>query len=81
MIDYLDIKDIVLYTGPITGDVTLDDFLKILEDFLQDQKEFESTIEKILKKNPKNIRIANKLLDMSSTSLISFIVSLIKDEL
>lgn len=81
MIDYLDIKDTVLTTDPIAGEITLEDFLNIIEDFLKDQELFESTIEKVLKKNPNNIPIANELLKLSSTSLIKFLIAYIKDEL
>lgn len=81
MIDYLDIKDTVLTINPITGEITLDDFLKILEDFLKDQELFESTVEKVLKKNPTNILIANELLKLSSTSSIKFLIAYIKDEI
>lgn len=81
MIDYLDIKNTVLTIDPIAGEVTLEDFLNIIEDFLKDQELFESTIEKVLKKNPNNIPIANELLKLSSTSLIKFLTAYIKDEL
>lgn len=81
MIDYLDIKDTVLTIDPIAGEITLEDFLNIIEDFLKDQELFESTIEKVLKKNPNNIPIANELLKLSSTSLIKFLIAYIKDEL
>lgn len=81
MIDYLDIKDIVLIHCPIAGEITLDDFLNLIEDFIKGQELFESTIEKILKKNPKNIPIANEIMKLSSTSLIKFLVSYINDEL
>lgn len=81
MINYLDIKDIVITDCPIAGQITLDDFLNIIEDFIKDQELFESTIEKILKKNTKNIPIANEVMKLSSTSLIKFLISYIKDEL
>lgn len=81
MIDYLDIKDTVLTIDPIAGEITLEDFLNIIEDFLKDQELFESTIEKVLKKNPNNIPIANELLKLSSTSLVKFLIAYIKDEL
>lgn len=81
MIDYLDIKNTVLTIDPIAGEITLEDFLNIIEDFLKDQELFESTIENVLKKNPNNIPIANELLKLSSTSLIKFLIAYIKDEL
>lgn len=81
MTDYLDVKDIVITNCPIAGEVTLDDFLNLIEDFIKDQELFESTVENILKKNPKNIPLANEVMKLSSTSLIKFLVSYIKDEL
>lgn len=81
MIDYLDIKDIVITNSPIAGEITLDDFLNLIEDFIKDQELFESTVEKILKKNPKNVPIANEVMKLSSTSLIKFLISYIKDEI
>lgn len=81
MIDYNDVKDIIIMNNPISGEFTLKDFLDILEDFLKDQEEFEKIVKKVLIKNPQNTPLANKLMKMSSTSTIKFIIAYIKDEL
>lgn len=81
MIDYNDIKDIVINIDPITGKLTIDEFLILLEKFLNDETVFLKTIEKVLKKNKANLELADRILDLSSLSSMKFLIKFIKDEL
>ena len=80
MIDYNDIKNIVILVDPIIGKCTFDDFLSILDKFLDDEDLF-LTVEKILKKNKSNLELADKVLDLSSLETLKFLVKFIRDEL
>ncbi len=81
MIDYNDIKNIVILVDPIIGKCTFDDFLSILDKFLDDEDLFLTTVEKILKKNKSNLELADKVLDLSSLETLKFLVKFIRDEL
>ena len=78
---YSDIKDIILYSDPLVGDLTLDYLLEMIEVCVEETQIFENSISKILHKNPSNQKIADKLMNTSMTSEIKFLIDLIKDNL
>ncbi len=78
---YSDIKDIILYSDPLVGDLTLDYLLEMIEVCIEETQIFENSISKILHKNPSNQKIADKLMNTSMTSEIKFLIDLIKDNL
>ena len=78
---YSDIKDIILYSDPLIGDLTLDYLLEMIEVCIEETQIFENSISKILHKNPSNQKIADKLMNTSMTSEIKFLIDLIKDNL
>ena len=51
---YSDIKDIILYSDPLVGDLTLDYLLEMIEVCIEETQIFENSISKILHKNPSN---------------------------
>ena len=78
---YSDIKDIILYSDPLVGDLTLYYLLEMIEVCIEETQIFENSISKILHKNPSNQKIADKLMNTSMTSEIKFLIDLIKDNL
>ena len=78
---YSDIKDIILYSDTLVGDLTLDYLLEMIEVCIEETQIFENSISKILHKNPSNQKIADKLMNTSMTSEIKFLIDLIKDNL
>ena len=78
---YSDIKDIILYSDPLVGDLTLDYLLEMIEVCIEETQIFENSISKMLHKNPSNQEIADKLMNTSMTSEIKFLIDLIKDNL
>ena len=78
---YSDIKDIILYSDPLVGDLTLDYLLEMIEVCIEETQIFENSISKILHKNPSNQKIADKLMNTSMKSEIKFLIDLIKDNL
>ncbi len=78
---YSDIKDTILYSDPLVGDLTLDHLLEMIEACIEETQIFENSISKILHKNPNNQEIADKLMNTSMTSEIKFLIDLIKDNL
>ena len=74
---YSDIKDIILYSDPLVGDLTLDYLLEMIEVCIEETQIFENSISKILHKNPSNQKIADKLMNTSMTSEIKFLIDLI----
>ena len=78
---YSDIKDTILYSDPLVGDLTLDYLLEMIEVCIDETKQFENTVSRIIHKNPNNKEIADKIMNSSMTSEIKFLIDLIKDNL
>lgn len=81
MIDYNNIKNIVLHYDPIIGELTLDNFLEIINIFLEDNIEFENTVLSIYQKHNCDKEIVKQIMLLSSTNIIRFYVDLIQDKL
>ena len=81
MKNYSDIKDTILYSDPLVGDISLNDILNFMEVCVEETKIFENTVSNILHKNPKNKDIANEIIDYSMVDTIKFLIDLIKDNL
>ena len=78
---YSDIKDTIIYSAPLVGDISLNDILNFMEVCVEETKVFENTVSNILHKNPKNKDIANEIIDYSMVDTIKFLIDLIKDNL
>ena len=78
---YSDIKDTIIYSDPLVGDISLNDILNFMEVCVEETKIFENTVSNILHKNPKNKDIANEIIDYSMVDTIKFLIDLIKDNL
>ena len=78
---YSDIKDTILYYSSSVGSLTLDNLLEMIEVCIDEIKQFENTVSRILHKNPNNKEIADKIMNSSMTSEIKFLIDLIKDNL
>ena len=78
---YSDIKDTILYYSSSVGSLTLDNLLEMIEVCIDEAKQFENTVSRILHKNPNNKEIADKIMNSSMTSEIKFLIDLIKDNL
>ena len=75
---YSDIKDSVLYSDPLVGDITLDNILNFIEICVEETKIFENAVSNILLKNPRNKVIANEIINYSMVDTIKFLIDLIK---
>ena len=51
---YSDIKNTIIYSDPLVGDISLNDILNFMEVCVGETKIFENAVSKILHKNPKN---------------------------
>ena len=78
---YSDIKDTILYSDPLVGDISLNDILNFMEVCVEETKVFENTVSNILHKNPENKDIANEIINYSMVDTIKFLIDLIKDNL
>ena len=78
---YSDIKDTIIYSDPLVGDISLNDILNFMEVCVEETKVFENTVSNILHKNPKNKDIANEIIDYSMVDTIKFLIDLIKGNL
>ena len=78
---YSDIKDSVLYSDPLVGDITLDNILNFIEICVEETKIFENAVSNILLKNPRNKVIANEIINYSMVDTIKFLIDLIKENL
>ena len=78
---YSDIKDSVLYSDPLVGDINLDNILNFIEICVEETKIFENAVSNILHKNPRNKVIANEIINYSMVDTIKFLIDLIKGNL
>ena len=78
---YSDIKDSVLYSDPLVGDITLDNILNFIEICVEETKIFENAVSNILLKNHRNKVIANEIINYSMVDTIKFLIDIIKDNL
>ena len=81
MIDYNDIKDLIIYTDAIVGDMTLDYILKGLLDQIESHKKFEEIVYSNLKQTNLSDEDISSILNLSAINIIEMYIKLIKDEL
>lgn len=75
---YNEIKDIIFFTHPVLGDLTIDDFLTNIELFLKDVELFESVVANILYKHSKNKETVDEIMNISSSSIIKSYIDIIR---
>ena len=78
---YSDIKNTIIYSDPLVGDISLNDILNFMEACVDETKIFENTVSKILHKNPKNKEIASEIFNYSMVDTTKFLIDLIKGNL
>lgn len=78
---YSDIKNIIIYSDPLIGDISLNDILNFMEACVDETKIFENTVSKILHKNPKTKEIASEIFNYSMVDTIKFLIDHIKGNL
>lgn len=79
--NYTIIKDIVVYSHPIVGDITLDEILNYLLLQIQSQKKFEEIVYSNLKFSDLTEEDITTIFDLSTTNTIEIYLKLIKNEL
>ena len=82
MIDYNDIKDLIIYYDPIFGEISVDFIIQALQHSLSKQKNFEDAIYNILKNDYKmNDENITTLFSLSSTSTTEMYLDMLTDKL
>ena len=81
MIEYNDIKDLLIWNDPVLGEISLDFILLQLQNAIKNQKEFEDIIYNILKNSNYNNKDLASLFNLSQTDLFEFYLKMIKNEL
>lgn len=82
MIDYNDIKDLIIYYDPIFGEISVDFIVQALQHSLSKQKNFEDAIYNILKNDYKmNDENITTLFLLSSTSTTEMYLDMLTDKL
>ena len=79
--NYTIIKDIVVYSHPIVGDITLDEILNYLLLQIQSQKKFKEIVYSNLKFSDLTEEDITTIFDLSTTNTIEIYLKLIKNEL
>ena len=81
MSNYTIIKDFIIYSDPIVGDITLDDILNYLLLQIQNQKKFEEIVYSNLKFSDLSDEDIASIFNLSTTDTIEMYLKLIKNEL
>ena len=81
MSNYTIIKDLIIFSDPIIGDITLDEILNHLLLQIQYQKKFEEIVYSNLKQTNLTDKDIATIFSLSSTNIIETYIKLIKNEL
>ena len=81
MVNYVDIKDLIIWNDPVMGEISLDFILSGLQESLKKQKEFEDIVYNILKDKKYDNKDLASLFNLSQTNLFDMYLKMIKDEL
>lgn len=81
MIEFNDIKDLIILNDPILGEVSFDSIINALQESIKKQIKFEDTIYHILKKLEYDDETLSSLFNLSETNSIDLYLKMIKDEL
>ena len=81
MSNYTIIKDFIIYSDPIVGDITLDDILNYLLLQTKKQKKFEEIVYSNLKFSDLSDKDIASIFNLSTTDTIEMYLKLIKNEL
>ena len=79
--DYTIIKDLIVYSDPIMGIITLDDILNYLLLQIQNQKKFEEIVYSNLKLSNLTDEDIASIFNLSTTDTIEMYLKTIKNEL
>ena len=81
IMDYTIIKDLIVYSDPIIGAITLDDILNYLLLQIQNQKKFEEIVYSNLKLSNLTDEDIASIFNLSTTDTIEMYLKIIKNEL
>ena len=81
MIEYNDIKDLIVWNDPIFGNLSFDFIITGLQESIKKQIKFEDTVYHILKKLNIDDKTISSLFNLSQTNVIDMLLKMIKDEL
>lgn len=81
MSNYATIKDLIVYSDSIIGDITLDEILNYLLLQIQYQKKFEEIVYSNLKQTNLTDKDIATIFNLSSTDIIETYIKLIKNKL
>ena len=81
MIEYNDIKDLIIRNDPIIGEISLDFIISALKECVKNQSEFEDIIYNILKNNSYDDKTLASLFNLSKVNTINTYLKMITDEL
>ena len=81
MSNYATIKDLIIFSDPIIGNITLDEILNYLLLQIQYQKKFEEIVYSNLKQTNLTDKDIATIFSLSSTNIIETYIKLIKNEL
>ena len=81
MSNYTTIKDLIIFSDPIIGDITLDEILNYILLQIQYQKKFEEIVYSNLKQTNLTDKDIATIFSLSSTNIIETYIKLIKNEL
>ena len=81
MIEYNDIKNIIIYNDPLIGYMTLDEIFNCISYQITNQKKFEKIVYSILESTSLDKEDIATILSLSTTNNIETYIKIIKDEL
>lgn len=81
MVEYNDIKDLIIWDDPILGEISLDFIITGLQELLNEQTKFEDIVYNLLENSDYDNETISSLFTLSKIDSIKTYLKIIKDEL
>lgn len=81
MVEYNDIKDLIIWDDPILGEISLDFIITGLQELLNEQTKFEDIVYNLLENSNYDNETISSLFTLSKIDSIKTYLKIIKDEL
>lgn len=81
MIEYNDIKDLIIYYDPLIGSISIDQLINEIKKSVEEQKYFEDIIYSIIEKKHMSNEDISTIFNLSRTNALEMYLKILTDEL
>jgi hypothetical protein len=81
MIEYNDIKDLIIYYDPLIGSISIDQLINEIKKSVEEQKYFEDVIYSIIENEDMSNEDISTIFNLSRTNALEMYLKILTDEL